>query len=177
MSEILRPRKYARAAQEPLLTTYQRGNPENRFWAKVIDSGLVAVLASVAGWFSSSLEILTPIIAWAYFDRMGRGQSPGKWLLGLHSIENQQGDRISLLQSLIRNLPCVLLNLALIFERSGQFWTLLLAGLWVTLETYFIFSLRSGIRMGDIFANTRVCDYRDEHTQFIERFLKDSNTP
>lgn len=39
-------------------------------------------------------------------------------------------------------------------------------------EAYFVFTLRTGIRVGDILGNTRVFDYKDEHTKFIEQFLK-----
>lgn len=172
-----RARRFLRLAKEPLLTSTVRGNSENRVWAKVIDFALVEAAALIVLIPFPWLAWVLPWLLWSMLDSFGRGQSPGKWLLGLHVIEGQLGRKPNALQGLLRNLPFALLSAAL---GSSGAWALLFAlpGLaWTALDFYFIFNLRSGLRLGDVFAGTRVFDYKDEHTLFVEQFLKESNTP
>ncbi|MBS1984191.1 MAG: RDD family protein [Bdellovibrionales bacterium] len=173
--ERTRERKFPKLAKEPLLTSRLRGDRVNRLWAKVIDFALVSLcsLPFLALW-PKVLWVLLPL-TWTFLDRMGRGQSPGKWLLGLHTIEGLQGRKPNPYQCLIRNIPCLGLSLSFICSGAGA-WALFIVSFALCLmELYFFFALRSGLRVGDVFANTRVFDYKDEHTQFIEQFLKESD--
>lgn len=168
-----RVRRYARLAREPLLTSHLRGDPENRFWAKVIDFAFVETIVFCGHFMVSWVSFAFPVFLWPFFERMGRGQSPGKWLLGLQTVEGGRGEKPNVFQCLVRNIPMLLLSASLGLSGLWQWLLFTPAMLLCVLEAYFIFSLRSGIRVGDIFSNTRVFDYKDEHTQFIEQFLKE----
>jgi len=170
-----RPLRYPQLAKEALLTSRVRGNAENRIWAKLIDFALVEmVLFTVRFFFPWSFWVL-PVILWANIDRMGRGQSPGKWLLGLHTVEVRRGAMPSLYNSLVRNLPFIFLSMAIGISHNASLLVILPLIAYVLLEAYFIFHIRSGLRVGDVLGNTRVADYKDEHTQFIEQFLKEDD--
>lgn len=166
-------RRFFKLAKEPLLSSRVRGNPENRIWAKALDFALIQALAFVLGYFWVALHWVVPAILWPAFERMGRGQSPGKWLLGLHVIEGNLGRKPNFFQCFVRNLPVIFLSLGM----GGRGWLqglFFIVGLpWCLLESYFIFRLRSGLRIADVFAHTRVFDFKDEHTQFIEQFLRE----
>lgn len=105
-------------------------------------------------------------------DSLGKGQSPGKWLLGLHTIDVIKGEALKFYNGMIRNLLFAIFIAALV--KTGFLWSViaLICSLGILLEGYFVIVLRSGIRVGDILGYTRVFDYKDVHTQFIEQFLK-----
>lgn len=171
--DVPHARRFFKLAKEPLLTSRTRGDAENRIWAKVLDFALVEIVVFLVSLFFEDSHWIVPWLLWPALDRMGRGQSPGKWLLGLHTIEGALGRKPNFFQCFIRNLPVILVSMGLGFSGPGR-WILLAPGIiWSVLEVYFIFNLRSGVRVGDIFGNTRVFDYKDEHTQFIEQFLKE----
>jgi hypothetical protein len=164
--------RYPQLAKEPLITSRQRGTPENRIWAKVIDWMLIHICFLALNYFFPKLAWIFLIAAWSWIDSLGRGQSPGKWLSGLHTIDVQRASVPRVYGGLVRNLPFVLLSLGVSSDSWLSRIALALALAGIAVETYFIFILRSGIRVGDVMGNTRVFDYRDEHTQFIEQFLK-----
>ena len=168
--------RFPQLAKEPLLTSKLRANAENRVMAKMVDFFiaefwvfLLAIVWRPASW-------VFPIVYWALLDRMGRGQSPGKWLLGLHTVEVQKGFRPNIYQGFLRNIPFIIASWGIGLTN----WTwifLVLPALGMTLfESYLIFNVRSGLRVGDILGNTRVADFKDEHTKFIEQFLKEEET-
>lgn len=168
--------RYPQLAKESLLTSRLRGNPENRIWAKTIDFALIQTFVFAAQFAWIHLEWILPALLWTLFEQMGRGQSPGKWLLGLHTVEVKRGYAPSLYNGFVRNIPFILLSTAMVLR--GQWWWMVEIPLiiWIALESFFIFSLRSGLRVGDILGNTRVADYKDEHTKFIEQFLKEEES-
>jgi uncharacterized RDD family membrane protein YckC len=172
---VLKLRRFPKLAKEPLLTSRIKANPENRCQAKVVDIVVVQLIVLLAGIVVPWSHVIVNFLAWGFLERTGRGQSPGKWLLGLHAIEGNIGRKPVFFQSFVRNLPFFMLVLGWAFHGWAQWIILAPALAWIGLETYFIFTLRSGIRIGDIFANTRVYDYKDEHTQFIEQFLKEDS--
>ncbi len=167
-----RPR-FPHVAKEPLLRTTLRGNPENRIVAKFLDIILIELAAFLVSLMSAWGSYLITFLLWGIFDKIGRGQSPGKWLLGLHTVEVERGYPPSVLQGLTRNFLFVLLSLG--FRITSWYGPLVLfpVFLLLALEVYFIFSLKSGIRFCDVLAGTRVADYKDQHTMFIEQFLKE----
>ncbi len=167
------PSRYPHLAKEPLLRSHLRGNPENRVVAKFIDILLIESVVFVLGLFSTVASITLTFFLWGIIDKFGRGQSPGKWLLGLHTVEVDRGYVPSFYQGLVRNLLFVFLSLGF---RVQEWWGSLLlfpVFLLLAMEVYFIFGLKSGIRYGDVVASTRVADFKDQHTQFIEQFLKE----
>jgi uncharacterized RDD family membrane protein YckC len=171
-SSFSTPTRYPHLAKEALVTSRKRGNPENRFWAKIIDLLIAIPLLGVIHILFPSLVLPMAIFYWTFIDGLGRGQSPGKWLLGLHTIEVMKGEPLRVYNGFIRNIAFAILCTATL--KVGFLWSIVMALSIVALafETYFVFTLRSGIRVGDILGYTRVFDYKDIHTQFIEQFLK-----
>jgi hypothetical protein len=165
--------RFPQIAKEPLLRSHIKGNPENRVVAKFIDIVLIEIVVFLVAFFSTFLSYVVTVLLWGLFDKLGRGQSPGKWLLGLHTVEVERGYPPSFYQGLIRNFCFIALSFG--FHIPSWWGSLLLFPVFliVGLEVYFIFSLKSGIRFADVLSATRVADYKDEHTQFIEQFLKE----
>lgn len=165
--------RYPQLAKEPLLTSRMNANPENRAAAKLIDVALVEAIITIGAFFWEPSSFVLAVLLWGGIDILGRGQSPGKWLLGIHTIEVRRGTKANFYSGMVRNFPFILFSWGI--GRGG--WTavalLVPAAICVFIEFYFIFNVRSGIRVGDILGVTRVCDYKDEHTKFIEQFLKE----
>ena len=164
--------RHPQLAKEPLLTSRERGNPENRVFAKILDLFFVEMFSLVASFFWEPSYWVMPVLMWSLLDRMGRGQSPGKWLLGLHTLEVQRGYKPNFYHGFIRNFPFILLCIGIGLKTWVWFLIVVPVLFALLVETYFIFNVRSGLRVGDVLGNTRVCDYKDEHTKFIEQFLK-----
>jgi hypothetical protein len=75
---------------------------------------------------------------------------------------------------LIRNLPFLFLSVSVFyFDTFLGFASVILSILLLLLETYFVLLVQSGIRIGDVLSTTKVQDYRDQHMQFIEQYLKE----
>lgn len=164
--------RYPHLAKEPLITSRKRGNPENRFWAKMIDVLCPLPLLAIVQMSFPNTLLAVSMVYWIWIDSLGRGQSPGKWLLGLHTIDVHKGEKPRFYNGFIRNIPFILFTTALF--KTGFIWGVISLGSLgaILIETYFIFILRSGVRVGDVLAYTRVFDFKDVHTQFIEQFLK-----
>ncbi len=170
------PSRFPQLAKEPLIKSNIKANPENRVLAKILDVLLCEGFLFFLSLFLNSAPFFVAPLFWALIERVGRGQSPGKWLLGLHTIEVERGYKPNLYSSLVRNFPFILFSIALRIDgKLGlalSFFSIALMGI----ETYFIFGLRSGIRYCDILASTRVADFKDEHTKFVEQFLKEEES-
>ena len=164
--------RFANIARAALLTERIQSNPENRLLAKSIDAIIVLVSSGFVAWFVPYSLLPALIFFWAYFELMGRGQSPGKWLLGLQLVQTKDGSKPGLYQATLRNMPLICLCVGLLW--TGWAATLLLVfGLaWIGLEIYFIVAIESGLRSGDVLGGTRVADYKDQHTRFVEQYLK-----
>jgi hypothetical protein len=165
--------RYSQLAKEPYVTGKRGANPENRFWAKAIDVVMIFGVTMATSFFLSWIPLAMAVIAWGVIDSLGRGQSPGKWLLGLHTIEIRKGHKVGLYNGFIRNLPFLQVNIGILL---GGIWGFLFVAsgvIWLALEGYFTFQVSTGIRVGDVLGYTRVFDYKDMHTQFIEQFLLD----
>lgn len=165
--------RYMQLAREPYVTGKRGANPENRFWAKFIDVVLIFSVTGVLSLFMSWIPFLVSLAAWGMVESTGRGQSPGKWLLGLHTIEVRKGLKVNFYSGLIRNLPFFQVNVGLMWGGFLGFLMVATGIAWLALETYFTFQVSTGIRVGDVLGYTRVFDYKDTHTQFIEQFLLD----
>jgi len=167
--------RWPNLVKEPVLLGTQRVAPTSRVWAKLIDCFFVAIFTIAWSLFFKSALIWMPMFLFPLFERIGRGQSPGKWLMGLHTVDITQGAKAGFQGGLIRNLPFIV-SLILVFNFSGFLELILLAPhfLWLLMESYFIFSVNGGARVGDILAGTRVFEYKDPHTKFVEQFLVDS---
>lgn len=123
-----------------------------RLIAKAIDLFIVLILAMLFYPFGLLLSLFYMAIA----DSMYGGQSVGKKLMGFSVISLEDGKPCSTKQSLIRNLPIIIpLGFAIIPPWGFIFCTILFIPL-VLLETYLLFRLDSGHRLGDVMADTTV---------------------
>ncbi len=130
----------------------------SRLSAKMIDSLMVLILYLIASAFSHTLGLLLSLALCAFQDGMGVGQSIGKRMMGLQVLEEPNGLACSFWASFIRNIPFMLLMLTCAI--SGiRFLAVVVAIPIVILETYLLVSLDTGVRLGDVLANTKVGEY------------------
>lgn len=89
---------------------------------------------------------------------MGEGQSLGKRIIGLRTLDEATGTPCSLLGSFMRNLP---LGVVIISSQVPVLGLFLFSGfcLFVSLEVYLLMTLETGVRLGDVMANTLVVDH------------------
>jgi len=141
-------------------------NPEkpdlfNRYLAKFIDLLLVLALAKLDRVFG----FIAPLLGMTYIlisDGLSRGRSLGKKLVGLQVvIERDVLLPCNFKHSTLRNLPIGVVVLFLIIPFWGWvlFFTLGLAILGV--EAYQIYQDPSGLRLGDLIAETRVLEKKN----------------
>lgn len=130
----------------------------HRLLAKFIDFLIAVTLSRILPYY------VGPLAAATYFliaDGLPpRGQSLGKRLIGLRVVVKPNvadPAPCSWKQSMLRNLPFALCCFGTVFGFLGLL--IFIAGLiLIAFETYFVFSDDQGIRVGDIFANTKVLD-------------------
>ncbi|MBI1861841.1 MAG: RDD family protein [Deltaproteobacteria bacterium] len=134
----------------------------NRFVAKAIDLTMVLIIYLIFGAFFHSLGVIASLVFCAVQDSLGIGQSIGKRMMGIQVLEEPHRVSCSAAASLIRNVPFVLLVL-FGFVSSLRFLGVVIAVPLVALEVYLIATLDSGVRLGDILANTLVADYDSQH--------------
>lgn len=167
--------RFPQLAKEPLLKSTLRPQFQNRAWAKMLDFTLIQTAVFISSWIHVLMGFVIGAGLWSLVDCLGRGQSPGKWLLGLHTVDQKRAVRPGLYQSFVRNLPFFFLTMSLFHSTHLGRAVTLLSVAWIAGEVYFIRSLKSGLRMGDVLGGTRVFEYKDEHTKFIEQFLKEED--
>ncbi|MEZ4816052.1 MAG: RDD family protein [Bdellovibrionota bacterium] len=166
---------HAELPVDKLLSGKRRGTMENRFWAKLIDFSVVmGSLFAVYWFFGAAWVFLAAPLLWAFIEIWNEGQSPGKWLLGLQVVDSLGAQLPTFSGCLIRNFPFILLSVSIFyFDHIIGFSGVILAILFLALETYFVLLIQTGIRIGDVLSTTRVQDFRDQHMRFIEQYLKD----
>ncbi len=124
----------------------------SRLIAKAIDLFIVIILAMLLYPFGLVLALFYLSLC----DSMYGGQSVGKKFIGFSVISLEDGKPCTTKQSFIRNLPLIVpLGFAIIPPWGIIFCTILLVPL-VLLETYLLFKLDSGHRLGDVMADTTV---------------------
>jgi uncharacterized RDD family membrane protein YckC len=89
-------------------------------------------------------------------DSLYGGQSVGKRFVGFAVISLEDGKPCSTKQSLIRNLPITIPLAFAIIPPWGLIISTMLFIPMVLLETYLLFKLDSGHRLGDVMADTTV---------------------
>jgi uncharacterized RDD family membrane protein YckC len=123
-----------------------------RLIAKAIDLFIVLILSMLFYPFGLLLALFYITVS----DSLYGGQSVGKRFMGFSVISLEDGKPCSTKQSFIRNLPILVpLGFAIIPPWGFIFCTILLVPL-VLLETYLLFKLDSGHRLGDVMADTTV---------------------
>ena len=133
----------------------------NRISAKSVDFIIASAIFVLGEAVLSPLGFFLSSIYAAFGDGMGNGQSIGKRIFGLRVVESATNVSCSYQESLIRNLPFSLMFLLSIIP---LFWgmLMLIAIAVLGFEVYLLFNLESGIRLGDVLANTVVTEDADE---------------
>jgi|JI10StandDraft_1071094.scaffolds.fasta_scaffold275557_2 uncharacterized RDD family membrane protein YckC len=164
-----------RSPLEPLLTGRRRGTVENRLWAKLVDFAVVEIILFGFQWFFPRpwIFLLAPLL-WGLVEIWNEGQSPGKWLLGLQVVDSLGATYPNYTGCIVRNIPFTILSVCVFyFDTYIGFAGVMLSIFLLSLETYFVLLIQTGIRIGDVLSTTRVQDYRDQHMRFIEQYLKE----
>ncbi|NBT59321.1 hypothetical protein EBT16_11115, partial [bacterium] len=95
-------------------------------------------------------------------DSFGEGQSVGKKIIGLRTLDEGTGISCSAIGSCMRNLPWVVIVLCSTIPVLWVF--VILAALpFVFLEIYLVFNLETGVRLGDVMANTLIVEHFEVH--------------
>ncbi len=124
----------------------------SRILAKVID--IFVVLLLILPFYP--LGVFMGLIYLALSDSLQYGQSVGKKTFGFRVVDIESGEPCSVRQSIIRNLPFLIPTFFAIFPFWGWVITFLVGIPLGVLELYFIVSLDSGQRVGDVMADTTV---------------------
>jgi uncharacterized RDD family membrane protein YckC len=172
-TKIVKTPRFPHLAKDPLIVGSLGANPANRLWSKLIDAIIVLLFSSILLLFSKWLAIFSVAFLWVSMEQLGRGQSPGKWLLGLHTIDIKTGRKPGVYASIVRNLPNILFMIFLYTNFPFNYFFQLVFASCMIVELYFVRKLKTGVRVGDVLGSTRVFDYKDEHTLFIEQLLRD----
>lgn len=130
----------------------------SRLLAKAIDLLMALVVYLIVSPLSEVLGICSGVILCIIQDGMGVGQSVGKRMLGLQVVEEPNSIACSYLASCIRNLPFAILIFSSLLPPI-RIVAVLVAVPVVILEAYLLMSLASGVRLGDVLANTKVVEY------------------
>jgi uncharacterized RDD family membrane protein YckC len=131
----------------------RRQPPElfDRFAAKAIDGALwilLALLVPPAG-------TLFGVLFWLFCDGLYGGASPGKRIVGLIVLQKDERRPANLKESTLRNVPFAVPALLLLLP-GGPIFCAVVGIPVLALETYFLLSDPDEVRLGDIFADTRV---------------------
>lgn len=129
-----------------------------RLLSKAVDLSIGLMLAS----FLFPFGVVLALVYLSLSDSMNYGQSFGKRLFGLKVIDLESGEACTVRQSFVRNMP---LTLPVVFMLI-PFWGWLLAGLVLTpliaLEIYLLIKMKSGLRLGDVMADTTVVNFTSQ---------------
>lgn len=150
--------------RSPIFLGPIRSTPFHRCVAKGIDLIVITVIFFVGKTIGGPLgPLLAALVAGAQ-DSWSGGQSIGKKIIGLRALDDETGVSCSALSSCMRNLPLVLVYL---FASVPVLWGLsLIAALpFILLEIYLVFTLETGVRLGDIMANTLVVEHFELHPE------------
>jgi uncharacterized RDD family membrane protein YckC len=143
--------------RQGILLGERRTSVFNRLLARGIDC-LIAVAMLILGkalWWPVGVALACGYCALA--DGLGEGQSVGKRILGLRVEDFSSQTPCDLAASCVRNLPFAL---ALFLASAPLLWLffLLVALPLLGLELYILVSVDSGVRLGDVLANTQVAE-------------------
>lgn len=130
----------------------------NRISARVIDIIVTLILYFAGDLFFPWLGMTIALGFGALQDSMGVGQSVGKRMMGLRVVEEPHRTACSVQSSIIRNLPFILLFLFCLVPTLRFIGALVVFPV-LCLESYLLYHLDSGTRLGDILANTSVVEY------------------
>lgn len=132
------------------LGVYPKAQVLNRFIAKMIDILIVAAVSKLV----PPIGVLAGLAYLLLADGFGGGRSVGKRLIGLQTIVLRTRDPAGFRESIIRNLPCGLAQLAFEIPYVGWIgW-----GAVLSLEGLLVIGNEQGRRLGDEIAKTQVLE-------------------
>lgn len=120
-----------------------------RFLAALIDGALCIVLyiIPILGWVIGTVYILLR-------DGLFGGESLGKKILGLKTINLEKNQNANLIDSILRNLTLAVAYILMLIPVIG--W--IAAPIIIIIEALFAFSDEKGLRFGDRLADTQVIE-------------------
>ncbi len=120
-----------------------------RFLAALIDGAFCIVLyiIPILGWIIGTVYILLR-------DGLFGGESLGKKILGLKTINLEKNQNANFVDSILRNLTLAFAYILMLIPVIG--W--IAAPIIIIIEALFILSDEKGIRFGDRLANTQVIE-------------------
>ncbi len=128
--------------------------------ARAIDSLLILVAYVIGQAFFPPVGLIAGLGLAAFQDAWGDGESIGKKMMGLRVIDEPTEIGCSFSQSLERNLPFVVAVLFLGVPPL-RFLAVLAAIPLLAFESYLIFVVETGVRLGDVLGNTLVVERLD----------------
>ena len=142
----------------------------SRLAAKVIDALVVVAIFFLGETLLSNVGLALAAAFSAVQDGLGDGQSIGKRIMGLRVVDDVSGASCNFRNSFLRNFP---FTLAVIFVTVPALWVffILLTLPVLGLELYLLFTVDSGIRLGDVLGNTLVVEYLDDSFDMPESKL------
>lgn len=147
----------------------QKVHPVDRYMAKGLDMIIMAIVGLILQlvlW--SPLAVLIMIMYALFHDGLNAGESPGKRIIGLRVVKLPNHGPITWKDSAKRN---ILFGLIALFSANliPGFILLFLIGIPLLIyESFLIYNLESGYRLGDILAGTQVISNRQrvqEHSE------------
>ena len=132
-----------------------------RISAKGIDLMLLAALYFLGNVLFPYLGLFAACLLSSFQDATGVGQSVGKKIIGLRVMDDVTGSSCSFENSFFRNLPLTLFIFLSAFPICWGFALILVVPVLI-LEFYFISTIDTGVRLGDIMGNTLVVEYFEE---------------
>jgi hypothetical protein len=132
------------------LGVYPKAQVLNRFIAKLIDLLIVAAVSKLV----PPVGVLAGLAYILLADGFGGGRSVGKRLIGLQTIVPRVREPAGFRESIIRNLPCGLAQLAFEIPYVGWIgW-----GAILSFEALLVIGNEQGRRLGDEIAKTHVLE-------------------
>ena len=132
------------------LGVYPKAQVLNRFIAKVVDLLIVAAASKLV----PPVGVLAGLAYILLADGFGGGRSVGKRLIGLQTIVPRTREPAGFRESIIRNLPCGLAQLAFEIPYVGWIgW-----GAVLSVEALLVIGNEQGRRLGDEIAKTQVLE-------------------
>lgn len=141
--------------KHPVFIATQRISAVDRVAAKAVDVLIAGAVFSLGNAIAYTLGVVLCVTF--LFLQDGWGQSVGKHLFGLRVLEDGTDRPASPGQSALRNLP---FGLAMLFAAVPALWVFFVLAFvpLLVLEFYFVIRLDSGVRLGDVLAETYLCD-------------------
>ena len=133
---------------------YPKAQVLNRFIAKLIDLFLAAAAAEVI----APVGFLAGLAYLLVADGFAGGRSIGKRLIGLQTILPGTRESAGFRESIIRNFPFAVAQLAFAIPYVGPYVGWLVSAVIVAFEAILIIGNEQGRRLGDELAGTQVLD-------------------